>query len=203
MKEDDADLQVPLILRWTEISERQRKHIHLTLTCPHSPLTTSGFAVWITSGCPIHPHSASLNSRTNICPVFEQSLRAFFFFFLLLKNALFCCSFEPGSARSGILPRPCTESLAKPPSKMSRLTCLLVCFFVSVTRGFEIPTSGLPEVSTSRKPLVVALCICPVVCGHCYLRTVVCAERIFVVKFIWVGVFAFLITGMYTYLWKH
>ncbi|XP_045319761.1 inter-alpha-trypsin inhibitor heavy chain H2 [Leopardus geoffroyi] len=28
---------------------------------------------------------------------------------------------------------------------MSRLTCLLVCFFVSVTRGFEIPTSGLPE----------------------------------------------------------
>ncbi|XP_025786203.1 inter-alpha-trypsin inhibitor heavy chain H2 [Puma concolor] len=28
---------------------------------------------------------------------------------------------------------------------MSRLTCLLICFFVSVTRGFEIPTSGLPE----------------------------------------------------------
>uniref|UniRef100_A0ABI7Y624 Inter-alpha-trypsin inhibitor heavy chain 2 n=1 Tax=Felis catus TaxID=9685 RepID=A0ABI7Y624_FELCA len=28
---------------------------------------------------------------------------------------------------------------------MSRLACLLVCFFVSVTRGFEIPTSGLPE----------------------------------------------------------
>lgn len=62
-------------------AKAKEKHVHLTLTCPHSPATTSGFAVWITSGCPIHPHSSSLNSRTNICPVFEQSLRAFFFFF--------------------------------------------------------------------------------------------------------------------------
>ena len=52
--------------------KKKLPHVHLTLTYSHSPEAASGLAVWITSGHLIHPQSLSLNSRTNICPVWSK-----------------------------------------------------------------------------------------------------------------------------------
>ena len=52
--------------------KKKLPHVHLTLTYSPSPGAASGLAVWITSGHLIHPQSLSLNSRTNICPVWSK-----------------------------------------------------------------------------------------------------------------------------------
>lgn len=74
---------------------------------------------------------------------------------------------------------PTPETLAAAPPKMKWLPCLLIWLFSSEARGFEIPTNGLPEVSTSRRLLAAGLH------GHAQqpahspscCRTLLCAGR--------------------------
>lgn len=151
-----------LVLRWTEISKtKKKKHMHPTLTCSPSPATASCFAVWITSGCLIHPHSSSLNLEQIFVPFLDNvwEISSSLFFFLKTNCALLLVLWT-WFGEEWTSPAP--EDLAKPPSKMKQLTCFLIWLFVSEARAFEIPTSGLPEVSTSRRPLAVGLYLCSV-----------------------------------------
>uniref|UniRef100_A0A452FV98 Inter-alpha-trypsin inhibitor heavy chain 2 n=1 Tax=Capra hircus TaxID=9925 RepID=A0A452FV98_CAPHI len=45
----------------------------------------------------------------------------------------------------GSSPEPPPESWAEAPGAMKGLTCFFLCFFLSESRGFEIPTNGLSE----------------------------------------------------------
>lgn len=91
----------------------------------------------------------------------EQSLRALFSF--LLFKAQPYCSAVPLIVVQGTLgssPEPPPESWAEAPGMMKGLMCFFLCFFLSESRGFEIPTNGLSEVSTSRKLFAVGpLCV--------------------------------------------
>lgn len=108
----------------------------------------------------IHPHSSSLNSRTNICLDVEQSQRPFFFvFFFKIKCTslvLFWTWFSKKKWNSQDI---CSGVLGRAVQKeMKGFKCFLICFFLLEAQAFEIPTDELSEVSISKGWLAAILC---------------------------------------------